>query len=471
MRISLVAMPFKSIDSPMLSLSILKPILSKGNEVTVEYMNLVFADIFGHAKYRGLEHASSCSGLIFESLFAEQLYGVDTRLGSERRLHSFFGTYTKRCMLLNEFKDRCIQVILESSPDVLCLSATFSQLLPSIWLAVQLKHVTDSIRILIGGAACSSPMGEVIAENYKAIDMVVSGPGERLFEGTSLEEVLASGVRFIAAKDNIELSEQPFPDYIDFLTAHNSRGCEPSLITIPFESSRGCLKPVTARCRFCGLDGPNRQRKEKGVKRLTEEITRALDNYRLPLVAVDNYVNTQKMVTVLNSLGANDIKPQFWFEVHPTTPYDHLKALRAGGLTGVQVGIESLSTHLLRLMNKGTTAIANLLFLKWARELDIRACWNLLLGIPGETDLDYEQQIALFDLMSAFQPPVLVQPVRIDRYSDYHNNYRDAGWSAIQPMAEYRVLYPRLSKQNLNDIAYHFEPFGQSLPGYRHIHT
>jgi hypothetical protein len=130
----------------------------------------------------------------------------------------------------------------------------------------------------------------------------------------------------------------------------------------------------------------------------------------------------------------------------------------------MQPGIESLSSRLLGLLNKGVTAIQNLALLKWCRERGIRATWNLLIAIPGEEALDYYAQIALFAKIPHFQPPKRLNPIRIDRFSPYFNDYAAHGWSRIEPRAEYRAMHPHLSEAALRDIAYHFDGIGGVSP-------
>src|ERR1041385_1751721 len=100
-----------------------------------------------------------------------------------------------------------------------------------------------------------------------------------------------------------------------------------------------------------------------------------------------------------------------------------LIALKNANAVTLQPGIESLSTRLLQLMHKGTTAIQNLALLKWSREQGISLAWNQLCGIPGESQSDYDDQIALIEQIPHFNPPDGPNPVRLDRYSPYFAKY------------------------------------------------
>ena len=55
-------------------------------------------------------------------------------------------------------------------------------------------------------------------------------------------------------------------------------------------------------------------------------------------------------------------------------------------------GIESLSTPILRLMDKGVTALQNIRLLKLCSEFGIQPLWNIMYGFPGEPPDEYEQR-------------------------------------------------------------------------------
>jgi coproporphyrinogen III oxidase-like Fe-S oxidoreductase len=86
---------------------------------------------------------------------------------------------------------------------------------------------------------------------------------------------------------------------------------------------------------------------------------------------------------------------KFFYEVKSNPRREQIRLLAAGGIRRIQPGIESLNTHILKLMRKGVTAIKNVRLIKWAFYYGIGIAWNLLLGFPGETQEDYERQLDL----------------------------------------------------------------------------
>jgi len=51
----------------------------------------------------------------------------------------------------------------------------------------------------------------------------------------------------------------------------------------------------------------------------------------------------------------------------------------------LEVGIESLSTPVLKLMRKGTTLLQSVQFLRQAREMGLEVVWNLLWACREKT--------------------------------------------------------------------------------------
>jgi hypothetical protein len=71
----------------------------------------------------------------------------------------------------------------------------------------------------------------------------------------------------------------------------------------------------------------------------------------------------------------------------------------------VQVGIEALSTRLLRKLHKGTTAIQNLEIMKHCEALDIVNLSNLILHFPASDDADVAETLHTMEFAGPFNPP------------------------------------------------------------------
>src|SRR5579872_2764363 len=80
---------------------------------------------------------------------------------------------------------------------------------------------------------------------------------------------------------------------------------------------------------------------------------------------------------------------ELFFEVKANLKKEQLRMLRDAGARSLQPGVESLSTSVLSVMDKGVRGLQNVQLLKWCKELGIVPRWNLLWGFPGEPEAEY----------------------------------------------------------------------------------
>src|SRR5205823_5236271 len=125
------------------------------------------------------------------------------------------------------------------------------------------------------------------------------------------------------------------------------------------------------------------------------------------------------------------------------------------GVKQLQPGIESLSTPILRLMDKGVTGLQNVRLLKWCEEIGIRLDWNFLYGFPGEDPAEYEQLSDLVPSLMHLRPPSGLGRIRLDRFSPYFDQPDANGMVNVRASAAYRHIYP-LKPTELDRLAYFF---------------
>ena len=102
-------------------------------------------------------------------------------------------------------------------------------------------------------------------------------------------------------------------------------------------------------------------------------------------------------------LSKSDIR--LHYEVRPSLSRAQLRQMRQGGLFSIQPGVESFSTHILKLMRKHTTGMRNLELVKWCTYYGINNLYNVLLRFPGETLEDYRVQCDVISKIHHWQAP------------------------------------------------------------------
>ncbi len=156
-----------------------------------------------------------------------------------------------------------------------------------------------------------------------------------------------------------------------------------------------------------------------------------MDNVLPPKNAIDIF----KRITRLNK----DLR--LFGEVRATTPLKELEAMRASGMREVQIGIEALSSHLLKKMHKGTTTIQNIEIMKNCEALGIRNISNLILQFPGSNEQDVAQTLQTLEFALPFYPLKAVS-FWLGLESPVWQNPKDYGIKAVFNHPNWSHLFP-----------------------------
>jgi hypothetical protein len=127
-----------------------------------------------------------------------------------------------------------------------------------------------------------------------------------------------------------------------------------------------------------------------------------------------------------------------------------------GGLFSIQPGVESFSTHILKLMRKHTTGVRNLELIKWSTYYGINNLYNILLRFPGETAEDYRAQCDVISKIPHFQAPWAIAKARADRGSPMFTDPESQSISRLVPSPCYDYLFPK-DRFDLTRVSYYFE--------------
>jgi len=203
---------------------------------------------------------------------------------------------------------------------------------------------------------------------------------------------------------------------------------------------------------------------EKSSARVLQEVRELWDAHSRPLMATDTILSRTHLHEVIPQLAEFPERPRLFYEVKANMTQEEVISLQRANAITLQPGIESLSTRLLQLMDKGTSAIQNLALLKWCRELGISLAWNQLCAIPGENEADYDAQIQLMERIPHFNPPDGPNPIRLDRYSPYFDRYQEFGWNAVEPLRQYPLFHPHLDAAEVARASFRFSGIGGTQP-------
>lgn len=477
-------MPCAATSRPAIGVSLLNAILQQhGVECDVAYLNLLFAELLGLDDYVRLIDRVPFRALAGEWVFAAVAWGTSSRRDSylDNVLRRQHGVEKDDVDVVLRARDAAHGFIEESLRRIdwrryglVGFSSYTAQNLASLALADRVKAAHPKIKTVFGGANWRGAAGVSLHERLRFVDYAVSGEGDvslpllvRALEdesGQSLKQVPGliyreNGVTTWnhESRPIEDLDRLPIPDFSDFYRWRQSLpNVLSTLPSVSVEGSRGCWWAKRGPCTFCGMAGPERHYRAKSSSRVLAEIRQLYRQWPASFVHMtDTVVSPSFLDEVLPSLANDPLPPRLFFEVRPNVTLDQLEvigALRAE----IQPGIESLNDHVLCLMHKGTRTLENIRLLKWCKQTGVTAVWNLLFGLPGEQQSDYDEMLELLPSIHFLSAPSTCQTVSVDRYSPYFDNPEVHGISGLTSLSPYRYLYP-YSERVLRRIAYAFE--------------
>ena len=257
------------------------------------------------------------------------------------------------------------------------------------------------------------------------------------------------------------MNKTPVPDFDEYFYARKEGGYgrynSAQEVLLPIETARGCWWGVKNHCTFCGLNRAGMEFRSKSVANVIQQLDELSRRYGiLDFNAIDNIIEPEYIDKLFTQLADANTDIHIHYEVRPSLTRAQLKLMRKGGLFSIQPGVESLSTHILKLMRKHTTGMRNLELIKWSTYYGINNLYNILLRFPGETADDYRAQCEVIAKIHHFQAPWAIAKARADRGSPMFTEPETQSISRLVPSACYDYLFPK-DRFNLNRVSYYFE--------------
>ena len=435
-RIVLVSTPWPLYSRPSIQLGALKAYLKAQSpqlKVHALHFYLKVAECIGYKLYRAISERT----WLAESVYAALLFPERTK-EIERIFHR--EASGKPHLRKIDFKTLTSQVrdvsdgFINSVDWEHCRLAGFSiclcQLTSSLYFIKRIKEKFPNLAIVIGGSMFAGYSTRNLFQVFPEIDFVVNGEGElplsqlvrNLTDCQSREDIprIPGVVMRKPAKDSTPvsfcqmeaLSSLPPPDYDDYFQMLKTFSPQNTFFpTIPAEISRGCWwrRPQGAGkhsgCAFCNLNLQWDGYRSKSPMQVVSEVDHLTTKHKTLSVAfMDNLFPVKASREIFAQLGRLKKDFRFFGELRASTPRRVLEAMQAAGMHEVQIGIEALSTRLLKKLNKGTTAIQNLEIMKHCEELGIANVSNLILHFPGSDHQDVEETIRNLEFALPFRP-------------------------------------------------------------------
>ena len=479
-QLLLVSMPFGALDRPSIALGLLQAHANGlGIPCDTRYLGFDFAALIGVGEYSWIADTVPYTAFLGDWLFAEALYGPnppdDVRYLTQilRNTWSLGTGDISRALrartLVEPFLDACMRSVPFADYSFVGFTSVFHQNIASLALAKRIKAAHPEITVAFGGANWEEEMGETLLTQFEFVDLAFSGEADQSFPAVlearrrgdpvmGIPGVIVPGGGRHGLATTHDMDSVPVPDYEPFFSEREGR---PALggrhVTLIMETARGCWWGERSHCTFCGLNGSTMAFRSKSPERVLDEITFLRSQYDSRVFSiVDDILDMRYFRTVMPRLADANLDVEFFWEVKANLTHAQVRLLDAAGVKYIQPGIESLSDHVLDLMRKGVSTLRNVQLLKWCREFGVKPLWNLLYGFPGETAEDYESSADVIRAIWHLQPPTGYGPIRLDRFSPYHDDPASFGMISVRPLAPFAHLYP-FDNDVVMRVAYYFD--------------
>jgi ribosomal peptide maturation radical SAM protein 1 len=463
--IALISAPWPLYNRPSIQLAALKAYLRARHpriDVIAHHSYLKIAESIGYSTYQEISKRTWLAEPVYAALlYPERLARIeDVFLKHVKRGSTLASVnFQKLSRKIEEATNRFIDRNDWQQFGLIGFSICLCQLTASLYFIKRIKSLCPTTKIVIGGSMFS---GDTLADFIKAepnIDFGVSGEGEKplsdlvtyLSDSYGQSEPLALPGLVSARTDKLnraptnnqirDLSDLPLPEFDDYFDLLQSFSPDRTFFpTLPVEVSRGCWwqrqapDKTFSGCAFCNLNRQWKGYRTKNALKVIDEIEHLVSKHRtLSLAFMDNLLPIKESKRIFEQLYETKKDYRLFGEIRADTPWRSLLAMKKAGVTEVQIGIEALSSRLLKRMNKGTTAIQNIEAMKNCEELGLINTSNLILQFPGSGRQDVEETLNHLDYVTAYRPmravtfwlglgsPVWINPGRFDIQSIFNH--------------------------------------------------
>lgn len=469
--VALVSAPWPVFKRPSIQLGALSAYLKKqipGLEVTANHFFLKVAENIGYDLYKNLSERTWIAESVYAALLYPQNFEKIEKLFRKQAHANLKIRSLNFHELVGKVKRASVAFISQndwSRYSLIGFSICLCQLTSSLYLMREIKARYPETVILAGGSLIAASSAKMMLKVFPQIDALIVGEGEKPLtilvnhfsqrsdltklphiDGLVTRQSPKSLVKFSQIPD---LSEIPQPDYQDYFDLLNNLASEKRFFpTIPMEISRGCWwqskrgSSEKKGCAFCNLNLQWKGYRTKNPEQVISEIDDLTSRHAiLSLAFMDNVIPPKKTVPIFEGLSSCKKDFHIFCELRASVTQRQLAILRQAGVSEVQIGIEALSTSLLKKINKGSTAVENIEIMKHCEALSVKDTSNIMIGFPGSDQKDVDETLRAIDYVKCFRPLKIVS-FWLGLDSPVYGNYRDFGLKAVFNHPNYRALFP-----------------------------
>jgi len=478
-HVCLMSSPWPLFKRPSIQLGSLKSFLNKelgGTRVDTAHMYLNVAHAIGYDVYQAISRRTWLAESVYAALlYPERSVSIERLFRRQASRDQVLRSIDFEALIgrVKNITDEVIQQINWHDIGLVGFSLCLCQLTSSLYTARQIKKISPDTITLFGGSTVSNPFCKQYLDVFTDIDVIVNGEGELpllqllshiekhgdIETAHTIDGVVTRGVTdnelhsFSQLSDLERLATPDYDDYFQILETFSPG--KRFFPTLPVESSRGCWWKGEARrkqhkgCAFCNLNLQWAGYRKRNPPELVHDIDVLTERHQTLSVAfMDNVLPAKASEAVFSGLRQLDKDLKMFSEIRASTPFKTLARMHSAGMTEIQVGIEALSSKLLKKMNKGTTAIQNMEIMKNCEALGLQNVSNLIIHFPGSDETDVKETIQNLAFVMPFRP---LKPVNfwLGLGSSVWENPTQFQIKSISNHPHYRILFPEDVTKNV----------------------
>jgi len=420
MKILLNYLPPADVHSPSISLSIIKQfMLNFGFETEIKYWNFLLSLMSDISDSEDTEIRL----LPFLSILNDKFENTKgnnriTTLLQELQPSFKANNPNSYSELLEEKKDEIYEIIhrelksIDFSEVLLFgISAKYSQWIPGMILAEEVKKIAPNVKIIVGGFSSSNSAKEAI-NLCSYFDFVTWGEGEypllELYKQLKKENPDFKNVPRMVYREDEEILQSStnkseyldfdnyiFPNYDDFINNYPYPE-DTDEINFPINTIRSCN---WGKCKFCDFNKGYklRVRSPECIVKEIEHITNEYGITTFSFVDSDTFgklKHFEKLLDLIIELKyENEEDYIFWAEIIPNAMFTAklMEKMAIAGFKNIFIGYDALSDSLLQKMNKSNSFSDNIFFVKHALKNGITPIVNVIKYVPEETEEDVQE--------------------------------------------------------------------------------
>jgi ribosomal peptide maturation radical SAM protein 1 len=493
-RIAEVALPFGESLRPSHGFAIMKALFEQaGIPADEHFLHFDLAAQLGFQQYEIIRGDLLCPDSLSDWLFTRAAFGEEAGEGDCRAM--FPGAMPriadvagKDVAFLNDLRERILPAYVDDCVDRIdwgvygyVVFITGREYVAPLAFARRIKAKFPHVATVIVGATVDAEMAVEYVRAFPFLDYMIVGEADRtlvtlarrLAEGGSASDLpgiamrCGDGVSCLGPAPPVDnLDTIPAPNYDAYFEVARRYGydkyadaiSDPLIrffqTALEIESAKGCWWGVKSKCSFC--HHPTLTYRSKSPERLLSVIDELAEKYDTKsFICTDPILNMRYIDELFGPLAAREEPYRFFFFMKANMTRDQIRTMARGGLRCALPGIESVNTHLLKLMRKGVTKLQNVNLLRWLAYYNIGTFWFVLTGFPGEQPEDYADQLDTLRLITHTPPPTAANRLWLERSSPNFVDKQLFPTKFQVPAPDYGHLYP--GTVNLDRIAYFFD--------------